>query len=260
MKNLLAALILYLPLIGSRAEINLIPFQFGSENKTDIPTVFWIKPNPTATLIFLPGGSGNFGLTKRPDPQPTWILSDLYRLSDPPMNLVFMDNYYALQADSGDPYSRWAARRDVRHIERIKLTVDHYRKLFGKPVFLIGHSNGSLSIAEFLNQSPENQKLVNGLILSGSRNETEFRQKLSVPVLVLHHRADPNRWTTPTSAAKLYESVRQSNSSVTEQAWVEGGKDVLGGDPTHTGRHMYFEATAEAAQLVQRFIKKTLDK
>jgi dienelactone hydrolase len=107
-----------------------------------------------------------------------------------------MDSHHSLQADFGDPYSRWSARRESRHIESIKHTVEYYRKKFGKPVFLIGHSNGTLSLAELLNQSPENQKLISGLIFSGSRNETEVKQKISVPVLVLHHKSDSNRWTT----------------------------------------------------------------
>ena len=256
MRNFLAFLLLTYPFISLRAEINLIPFQFGSENKSDIPTIAWAKPASIATLIFIPGGSGSFGLTKRSDPQPTWVLSELYKSLDGPINLVFMDSDYPLQADFGDPYTRWAARREVRHIERIKVTINYYQKLFGKPVFLFGHSNGSLSIAEFLNQSPENQSLISGLIFSGSRNETEVRQKITIPVMVLHHKADQNRWTTPSSAERLFTTLNRNNSVATEQGWVEGGRDIPGGDPTHTGRHMYNEALAEAANLIETFIKK----
>lgn len=258
MKNLLAALILALPLTSLHAEISLIPFQFGSENKSDIPTVFWAKPESTATLIFLPGGGGSFSLTKRVDPQPTWVLSELHKSSELPINLVFIDSYHSLQADFGDPYTRWAARRDIRHIEHIKVVIEHYRKLLGKPVFLFGHSNGSLSLAEFLNQSVDNQKLIVGLIFSGSRNETEVKQQLNVPTLVLHHRSDPNRWTSPTAAGRLFTSIKRNNTAITELLWVEGGKDTPGGDPTHTGRHMYNEATAEAASLIQQFLRKSL--
>jgi predicted esterase len=260
MKNTLAGLFLSLAILNANAEINLIPFQYGSENKTDIPTVYWPKPNAKATLIFLPGGSGSFGITKRADPQPSWVFAELYKLDKALINLVFMDSHASLQADYGDPYSRWAARRDIRHIERIKFTINYYKRKTSEPVFLFGHSNGSLSIAEFLNQSPENQHLVSGVIFSGGRNETEVKQKLAIPVMVLHHRSDPNSWTTPRSAEKLFTSIKQSNSNMTEQKWVEGGKDVPLGDPTHTGRHMYHEATLEAAELTWNFIEKVITK
>lgn len=169
-----------------------------------------------------------------------------------------MDSHHSLQADFGDPYSIWSTRRENRHIESIKHTVEYYRKKFGKSVFLIGHSNGTLRLAELLNQSPENQKLISGLIFSGSRNETEVKQKISVPVLVLHHKSDSNRWTTPSLAECLFKSLKQNNSSSTVQSWVEGGRDIPNGDPTHTGRHMYNEATAETAGLIKNFIEKTL--
>lgn len=260
MKYFAVCLLTFLTVSSAKAEINLIPFQYGSENKTSIPTVYWSKPDSRATLIFLPGGSGSFGVTKKPDPRPAWILSELYKSDKALVNIVFMDSDFSLQADFGDPYSRWAARRDIRHIERIKLTIDYYKKKAGKPVFLLGHSNGSFSIAEFLNQSPENQKLVDGVIFSGSRNETEIRQKLAIPAMVMHHRLDSNSWTSPRSAEKLFTAILRNNSHTSEQRWVEGGRDVPGGDPTHTGRHMYHEAISEAADLVGMFIDKVVSK
>jgi len=248
-------------LVGSlkaHAEINLIKYQFGSDNETDIPTVYWAKPGSKAVIIFIPGGGGSFGLTKKTDPQPNWVLADLFRGSQAAVDLVFMDSHTSLQANFGDPYSRWSARREARHLDQIKATVSYYAKKTGKPVFLFGHSNGSLSIAEFLKHSPDHQKLLGGIILSGSRNETEISGVISLPVLVLHHRKDPNRWTMPESAEKLFLSIQKNNARLTDLAWVDGGKDVSGGDPTHTGRHMYHEATDEAAGLIWRFVAKSI--
>lgn len=258
MRNYIVGMLLVFFVISLRAEVQLVPFDEGSGKKIEIPTVFWKNSDAAATLIFLPGGKGSFGLTQKKDPQPTWVLKALHDMPTPPINIVFMDSNYSLQEDFGDSYSRWAPRRDSHHIEQIKHTISHYQKLFSKPVFLLGHSNGSLSIAEFLKQSPDNQKLVSGIIFSGSRNETEIGKKISVPVMVLHHLDDPNRWTTPGSAEQLFFKITQNNNSITEQAWVKGGKDISGGDPTHSGRHMYHEATSEAASLIQDFIKKVL--
>ena len=257
MKNILLSVLIFLASVNAKAEINLIPFQYGSENKTTIPTVHWSKADSKAVVIFLPGGSGSFGVTKRVDAKPNWLLADLYKLSGvAPLDLVFMDSHSSLQADFGDSYFRWAARRDPRHIELIKASILYYLVKTNKPVFLLGHSNGSLSIAEFLKTSPEHQKLLAGVIFSGSRNETELKTPLALPVLVIHHRSDSNRWTTPRSAESLFASVKRNNASMTELAWVEGGRDVAGGDPTHPGRHMYHEATEEAAEIIQNFIAR----
>ncbi len=243
------------------AEVNLIPFQYGGEAKTEIPTVYWSKANSEAVVIFLPGGSGSFGITKRVNPRPNWVLADLYNSTDGlTVDLVFMDSDTSLQADFGNPYARWAARRDSRHVDRIKATVLYYQAKTGKPVFLFGHSNGSLSAAEFLKSNPDHQKLLGGVIFSGSRNETELKTPLSIAVLVIHHRSDPNRWTSPNSAENLFSSLKAINTGITELNWVEGGKDVVGGDPTHTGRHMYNEATDEASKLIQTFIAKAVKK
>ncbi len=237
------------------AQTYQINFEHGSE-KTQIPTVFWSKPNSKVVLIFIPGGSGSFGITKKIDPKPSWLLAELFNYTNSSIDIAFMDSQFSLQGDVGDSYTRWAARRELAHIERIKTVINFYKVMTSKPIFLIGHSNGSLSMAEFLNQSSDHQQLISGVILSGSRNETELKQKISLPVLILHHKSDLNRWTTPSAAENLFLQVQQRSSSITELHWVVGGKDVTWGDPTYTGRHMYNEALGEAAKNIQQFLEK----
>jgi pimeloyl-ACP methyl ester carboxylesterase len=259
MKKIFCCLFLWLSCLVAQAEVHLIAYPNITNQQGFIPTVYWPKDNSTAVLIFLPGGNGSFGVTQRNPPKPFWLFADLHSSPDAKFDIVFMDSNFSLQADTGDAYSRWAARRETSHFERIKKTVEFYKSKTGKPVFLLGHSNGSLSVAEFLNDSRDNQKMLGGVIFSGSRNETEVKQQLSLPSLVLHHKLDPNRWTTPLSAEKLFVSIQQTNASITQQGWVVGGQDILGGDPAHSGRHMYFEATAEAANMVQKFLNQVVD-
>ena len=59
------------------AQIYQINFENGSE-KTQIPTVFWSKSNSKVVLIFIPGGSGSFGITKKINPKPSWLLAELF--------------------------------------------------------------------------------------------------------------------------------------------------------------------------------------
>lgn len=97
------------------------------------------------------------------------------------------------------------------------------------------------------------QKMLAGVIFSGSRNETDVQQSLDLPVLVMHHQSDPNRWTRFPDAEKLFEKIKKSNKGITAFSVVKGGQDE-GGDPTHTGRHMYAGAVDEAAVLVDNFL------
>jgi len=236
--------------LNAQADIILVPFQ-GSAT----PTVYWEKPESKGVLIFMPGGSGSFNLTKKSNPQPFWVLRSLFQSTTPKgdFDLVVMDSDSTLEGNFGDPWFRLAARRSSDHIDRMKSTIEFYKKKTQKPVYLIGHSNGAVSIAEFLNQSPGNQKMVAGLIFSGSRNETEVKQSLDIPILVMHHQNDPNRWTRFPDAEKLFDKVKNSNQSSTVMSIVKGGQDE-GGDPSHSGRHMYAGAVDEAAGLVDNFL------
>lgn len=256
----LVFLVLSFALSSAKADVHLIPFEFGAEHKAEIPTVYWEKPGSKAVLVFLPGGSGSFDYTKNPRfKNPTWIFSDLYNSNLGLVDPAYLDSYHPLELYAGTAWERLGPRRTAKHLEQIKVTISYFAQKTKKPVFVIGHSNGAISLAEFLNQNPENQKMLAGVIFSGSRNETEVKQNLSIPVLVLHHRTDSNRWTSPESAKDLFSSIKNRNSAATIQMWVEGGADVPGGNPTHTGKHMYFDATAEAAQLIEKFIATSLE-
>lgn len=229
------------------AETVLIPFE-----KDDVPTAYWASAEAKATLIFLPGGDGSFGFANKPNAQPGWILS-LINKAEPKesLNLVFMDSRTSLgyRGDLGP-------RTTSQHIERIKAVIDYYQQKTQLPMYLIGHSNGAVSLASFLNKSPENQLRLGGAIFSGSRNETRVNAKLNLPLLVLHHKDDPNGWTTPKNAERLFQEIKVTNALSTEQVWMEGGFDE--GDVHTSGRHMYAGVLDKAAAVVKEFIIKNL--
>jgi hypothetical protein len=229
------------------AEVIEVPF--GNEVTQ---TISWSQPNAVATLIYLPGGDGSFNIASRNPQQPNWVLLGLYE-SSPPINAVFFDSPYGLGWKNGD----LAPRHTKDHLGRVLSVVEYYRKLTNKPIFLMGHSNGAVSVAEFLNQDPKNQTLLKGAILSGGRNETDIDVKLNLPILVVHHQEDTNKWTQPQSAQNLFEKLKKENSAPTELVYVTGGQD--GGGPAETsGHHMYAGAVDEASEILKKFILKNL--
>jgi hypothetical protein len=216
----------------------------------EIQTAYWQQANSKSVVIWLPGGDGSFGFAVKNPPKPNWLFNHLSELENAP-DIVFVDSSYGLGWKGGD----LSPRRTARHIDNVAEIVKYYKEKTQKNVYLFGHSNGSVSVAEFLNASPTNQFLIAGAIFSASRNETEIDAHLNLPVLVMTHEKDPNSWTTPSSSLKLFEKIKNNDDANVEFAYVHGGYDE--GNPATSGRHMYAGSLKEAADIVNKFVMAT---
>lgn len=232
---------MFLVCITAHAELIQVPSEYG-----DTPTGYWANPKSTAVLMIFPGGNGAFGLNEGKHADPAWLTANLYNRGT--VDVVFVDSPFAL----GIYGSQISARYTKEHLVRTESVVKFYKEKLHKPIYIIGHSNGTITEAEFLNRNPDNQKLVAGVIFSGSRVETSVDGPLNVPVLVLHHENDFNQNTYFGRAQKLYESIKKINTAPTYFATVRGG--VSSSDPYNGGYHMYEGSIPEASDLVQNFI------
>jgi len=228
-------------------------------------TIHWARPGSRATLLFIPGDHGSFYSTQR-DPQPVWLLSRLWKITDRPMDLVFMDSSQPLHLGSTDlhrldraataeDYQRYldqviAVRQGDTRMDHIHSAVCHHSQKTGLPVILMGHSNGTLDLSQYLDSSTG---LVSAAVFSASHNLAGVTRDPCMPLLVLHHREDPCEWTTPQRADQLFARLQSLNSGSTQQRWVVGGEDQAGSDTALTGRHMYHRALPEAADHIDRF-------
>ena len=215
----------------------------------EVPTAYWEKTNSKAVMIFIPGGDGSFGVASRNPPKPSWFMLNLFNLDTSP-DIVYMDSNTSLGWKDISP------RYSAEHIENITAVVKYYKERTKKPVYLIGHSNGSISIAEFLNKSSDSQRLVAGIILSAGRNETSIDVKLSIPTLVMVHEQDSNVWTTPSASVSLYEKIKATNSKA-KLAFIHGGYNEMG-NPATGGRHMYAGSLNEVATTLNEFLSSSL--
>ena len=248
MKQILIALAFLLLSNISFAEIIQVP---GSDG--DTTTAYWASPNSKAVLIFMPGGDGSYNIASRNPAKPSWILSKLFDASQisPGLDLVFVDSPYSLGMQGGNISPRYTND----HLSRMLSVIQFYKDKSKKPIYLIGHSNGTISEAEFLNKSPDNQKLLAGIIFSGSRNETSIDGPLNLPILFLHHEDDANgRWTSYSNAEGLYKKVKALNVGPTGFSTVHGGES--GNNPSTSGHHMYEGSFEEAANYIWAFIFK----
>ena len=248
MKKLIIAVVTMLISSLSIAEIIQVP---GPDGET--ATAYWSSLNSKAVLIFMPGGDGSFNISSKNPAKPSWVLSKLYDASQksPGLDLVFVDSPFSLGMRGGNI----APRYSNDHLSRMLSVIQFYKGKTKKPIYLIGHSNGTISEAEFLNKSPDNQKLLAGVIFSGSRNETSIDGPLNLPILFLHHEDDANgRWTSYSNAEDIYKKVKTLNADSTGLSTVHGGE--VGGDPSTSGHHMYEGSFEEAANYIWAFIFK----
>lgn len=221
-----------------------------------------------ATLVFIPGGEGRAGL------KPEWTTDHGYfskyyfnlmlrSLADPAstsgrFNVVIFDNPSDLPIAN-----HWsAARMGNDHLSRVEDVVRHYKEALGKPVWVMGHSMGSISITEFYKrlQEKKSENLVAGLILSGGENGTSFNYETTrLPVLVIHHENDECPGNTADHARKLHAKLSEAGNTATELVLIKTGTRTPGnGNACRSGYHMYFGAGADVAKVLDQFMSKHL--
>jgi hypothetical protein len=221
-------------------------------------TFHWRGVDSKALLLFIPGGEGVIGLQAGQTDVHHQFYQMLRRLSDPSLtggrfDVVLLDSPAPLSPGQTFP----AARTASEHLMRIESAVRFYQARTGLPVWLMGHSNGGISIAEFVRylQKKGTPDLIAGLISSASRNEAEFAPPFALPMLVIHHRNDGCRNTLFASAQSRHARVRAFDPAPVEFFAVTEGA-AQSADPCRSGFHMYAGASEQAAAAIDDFLMR----
>jgi hypothetical protein len=225
-------------------------------------------PEAKATLVFIPGGEGSRGV------KPDWNTNHGYfsiyhfnvmlrNLSDPKnssgtFNVVIFDNPKELLTSN-----HWSsARTSQEHLSRVEDVIRYYKEKLGKPVWLMGHSMGSISITEVYKriQGNKSDDLVGGLILSGGVNGISLNYATTkLPVLVLHHENDECIGNTPGNAKSIYSKLREAGNLSAELVLINAGSRALdSNNPCRSGYHMYYAAGLEVTKVLDQFMIKHL--
>ena len=219
-------------------------------------TLFWPAVQAKATLVMIPGGLGHINLKPETQDLKHPFYQGLKSLSSASVmggkiNVVIFDNPTQLTSSRTYPVSRMSED----HLSRIDEVIQFYRHKTAKPVYLLGHSNGSISVTEYLRYKKKRSisKPVTGLILSGARNEAYLDEKINIRTLIIHHQQDGCINTTLKSAKELYGELRKINGARTSFREIINGS-TKGGDPCNGGFHMYLNGEHEFAQALAAFI------
>lgn len=225
---------------------------------SDAPTLNFVWPakQAKATLIFIPGGEGRLGITPERTNMGGFYGATLRPLSDEKLttgafNVVVFDSPVNLPVGTDYPYSR----QNKEHLLRIESVVRYFKAQYGLPVWLMGHSNGAVSITEFYKmlQKSGEENLVAGAIYSSARNGADFTDTTQLPILFLAHERDGCKISLPSKSRAVFEKQSKTNTLKTQYVVIKGGEEQAQ-HPCVSGFHMFSGAAQEAYSAIDAFV------
>jgi hypothetical protein len=240
------------------AQVVSVPFNERGFLFDTAPTLtfLWPAQKPRVTLVFVPGGEGRIGLVPDRKALGGFYGATLKPLSDASLtsgsfNVVVFDSPANLPVGTDYP----ASRQGREHLLRIESVVRHYKELYALPVWIMGHSNGAVSITEFYKmlQKARKENLVDGAIYSSARNGASFNDDTSMPVLFLAHERDGCEKSKPSQSRAVYEQLRKHDPQRVEYVVIRGGESQSQ-HPCSSGFHMFYGAAEEAYKAIDQFV------
>lgn len=216
-----------------------------------LPLYVASTPQAQATVILLPGGDAAIGRVKDGEPGSGNFLvrtREMFREAGFHVVIAFR------ASDMRELDYRYRAGRE--HMGELEKVVDFATREFGKPVWLVGTSRGTVSgTAAAIALGPK----VAGLVLTSSVTTRAFGAvptqdigSIKAPVLVVHHQRDACRLCVPDEARRMVSGFR--SASVRKFILVEGGSDPEG-DPCEARHwHGFIHYEKETVKLITDWI------
>jgi hypothetical protein len=222
----------------------LVPAFAQPAEVVDLPTrpgvterVLAIAPDaPKATVILLAGGPGRVRIDSNGDTRNgNFLVRSRALFAQQQLATVVLDS------PSDHPNGMTVAFRESdEHVSDVVAAIEWARKRWGKPVWLVGTSRGTQSAAYVAKATLGTRDSPDGIVLTssilarsrrdpGTPVQEEGLQSLRVPVLVVHHEADP----CPICAPSLLGELKlPANSKIVMES---GG--ISTGDPCEAFSH-----------------------
>jgi pimeloyl-ACP methyl ester carboxylesterase len=206
-----------------------------------------------ATLVLLPGGDAGTGKIVDGKPGSGNFLSRARQLFfDEGFNVLVVFRASDLrQLD-------FAERIGKEHVAEIGNVVDYASRTYGKPVWLVGTSRGTVSATAAAIALGGGR--IAGLVLTSSITSrkagaigSQDLDRIDVPTLVVHHKFDACQSCVPSQAAAIVDKLK--NAPARKFILVEGGSSPQG-DPCQAMHwHGYVNFEAQTVKLITDWIK-----
>jgi len=238
--------------LTGHAEEALIQLDLG-RGDARMPTYVMSRPDALATVILLPGGDAGTGKIVDGKPGSDNFLSrtrDEFHAAQ--LNVLVV--YRPKDLTSLD----YEYRASPEHVREIAQAVAYARQQFGKPIWLVGTSRGTVSGTATAIALGSQE--IQGLVLTSSVTSkktgavpTQNLASLKMPVLVVHHKKDACRVCVPQEASRITSGL--TSAPVKKFVLVEGGSNPEG-DPCEARHwHGFVNFEKEAVKLITDWIK-----
>ncbi len=258
MKTLLALFTLVIALSGHAEVIPVDLKQDGKVDSTPTMTMYWPAQKARAVLVLIPGGDGYLGIKPDTVDLAHPFYQALKRLTTPDLtsgsiDVVIFDSPYRLSSP-GFGKRHPSERTSSDHIQRIESVLVFYKEKSHLPVWVMGHSNGGISLMELIKhlQRTDRTTMIDGMVVSSARNEAAFSAPLNFPILFIDHK-DNGCTNDNQTVYRTYDSVKKISSSVVGQVLITSGESQ-NADPCYSGHYMYFKAEEELSKALDEFI------
>ncbi len=218
-----------------------------------MPVMVMPHPSATATVILLPGGDAGTGKVVEGKPgSANFLVRSRQAFHAANLNVIAVFRPSDLSRME-NPYR--ASREHVADLSRV---VAYARETYGKPIWLVGTSRGTVSGTALAIALGETQ--VQGLVLTSSITvakagavTNQNMGSLKMPVLVVHHKNDSCRVCVPYEASRITSELK--SAPVKKFIMVEGGADPEG-DPCEAKHwHGFINYEKETVQLITDWMK-----
>jgi hypothetical protein len=212
-KNLLALIGIFVASFSSNAQLFDVPQESGNPTRTLLLTT----QNPKALVLLYPGGGGMLrlqddGSTRN---QHTFVRSKAL-WAQYGIDAVLVDTPY----DLGD-LRRVDLRGRDEHLQRVSEVIEFYQTKLHLPIWIFGHSMGTSTVSNFLNQDPKNQKKISGAIISGTIRTASIDNEVTIPLEAIHHAQDSCLGSLPENSKRIVSNRPQHLLS--ELILIDGG-------------------------------------
>lgn len=221
---------------------------FDVPYKDDAPTRTLLIPvkSAKAVVLLFPGGGGVLRLQ---DDGSTTNSHTFVRSKD-------LWAQYGIDAVLVDtPYDLGAGTRNSRsirdHQQRIFNVVNYYRDKLNLPVWIFGHSMGTVSVTEFVNGGKDKERLIAGVIVAGTYRSATIDSDVTLPVMAIHHADDGCASTPLVTSERIIEG--RSSKMASQFVQIDGGVsegDVCGSKAYHGFNQREPEFIKAAAQFI----------
>jgi pimeloyl-ACP methyl ester carboxylesterase len=239
---------------SARAQEAMIDIDIG-RGGASIPAYVMRHPQAIATLVLLPGGDAGSGKIINGKPTSGNFLSrsrEYFQAEG--FNVVVA---YRPSDLRGLEYEYRTSKKHITEIERV---VDFAIKEYGKPVWLIGTSRGSVSAtASAIALGPIK---INGLVLTSSVTSkkdgaisTQNIGSIQVPTLVVHHKNDACHICVPEEARLLVDDLFKAPAK--KFILIDGGSNPEGEVCAARHWHGFINFEKETVQAITAWIKSS---